>query len=65
MTTQYQLEFFRDPEMVRLESQMYDCKESSNKVRKRLFAENNRNRKLIDDLSRRLDIIERNICKGC
>jgi len=39
-------------------------KETAERVRKKLFAENNRQKRMIDDLSERLEIIERNICKN-
>ncbi len=38
--------------------------ESHNKVRKKLFAENGKLTKRMNELEERLDILERNICKG-
>lgn len=58
----YQLDFFKDDEICRLESEIQACKESSNKVRKRLFAENGSLKKIIADLEQRLVIIEKNLC---
>jgi len=59
-----QFDFFKDPEICVLESEIKDIKNSTDKVRKKLFAENNKQAKLIKELSERLEIIERNICKG-
>lgn len=39
-------------------------RESSDKVRKKLFAENGNLNKIVSDLSIRLEIIERNLCNG-
>jgi len=38
--------------------------ESSHKVRKKLFGENGKLVKRMNELEERLDILERNICKG-
>lgn len=37
---QYQLDLFKDPEICRLEAEIAKTKESNNRVRKKLFAEN-------------------------
>ncbi len=39
-------------------------KESSDKVRKKLFAENGVLKKRVDDLECRMQVIEKNICAG-
>lgn len=60
----YQLDFFKDSNISRLESIIEKNKTSQDKVRRKLFAENNKSCKLIDELSLRLEIIEKGICRG-
>ena len=60
----YQLDFFRDPEICKVEADIRATNESLSRVRKKLFAEHGKHKKLIDDIVMRLEIIERNICRG-
>ncbi len=62
-----QLDFFKTESECEIESlrkEVSDLKKSQDKVRKKLFAENNEHKKIIDDLSDRLYLLERNICLG-
>lgn len=61
--TQYDL-FEGNREVDRLRQDIVALKESQDKVRKKLFAENGKLKKTVDDLATRLEIIERNICKN-
>ncbi len=59
-----QLDFFEpkdDLELLKDELQL--VKESTNKVRKGIFARHNEIAKMLLDISIRLEVIERNICK--
>ena len=62
----YQLDFFnRDAEDVEILRQKIDeTRNSSDKVRKGLFARHNELAKMYVDLSQRLEIMEKNICKN-
>ena len=51
-------------EMDAMRKQCNDIHESTNKVRRKLFAEQGALKKQMYDLSERLAILERNICKG-
>jgi len=56
-----QLDFFKsDIDIMREEFDK--VKGSADRVRKKLFAENGKHAKIIEDLSRRMEIIERHIC---
>lgn len=60
-----QLDFFKTQE--ECENQeirriVIEIKESSNKVRRKLFSENGELKKKVSDLEYRLQILERNIC---
>jgi hypothetical protein len=60
-----QLDFFKTEEQSEIEELRKSfeiVQKSSDKVRKKLFAENGKHAKIIDDLSIRLEIIERNLC---
>lgn len=59
-----QLDLFEENEMVLLRKQINLMKESSEKVRKGLFARHGELAKLYIELDHRLGIIERCICKG-
>lgn len=63
----YQLDLFKSPEeseMDALRKAFKDVKESTDRVRKKLFAENGKLIKQITDLTYRMEVIERNICLG-
>jgi dynactin complex subunit len=53
-----------ESEMDALRLEMAKCKLSCDKVRKKLFSENGALKKEVKELSERLEIIERNICRG-
>jgi hypothetical protein len=59
-----QLDLFEDDEVVLLRQEMQKIKESSEKVRRGMFARHNELAKLWIELDHRLSIIERFICKG-
>lgn len=62
-----QLDFFKTEEqceIAALRMEVERQKESLNKQRKKLFAENGRLTKEIIDLRERLEILERGICQG-
>jgi hypothetical protein len=59
-----QLDFFENDEVLRLKDELRQVKESSDKVRKALFARHGQLAKAYLELHQRLDIIERNICLG-
>lgn len=65
MTVQYDL-FFTKEECERdaLDERMEKVEKSADKVRRKLFAENGALKKMVIDLSNRLEIIERNLCQG-
>ena len=62
-----QFDLFKTKEEVEIEQMREHCEKlskSNEKVRKRLFAENNALNRSMMDLEERLAIIERNICKN-
>lgn len=60
-----QLDFFQPlSEMDILKEEMRQCRASSDKVRKGLFARHNELAKLYMETKNRLDILEMNICKN-
>ncbi len=59
-----QLDLFEDNEVVLLRNEMQRVRESSDKVRKGIFARHNELSRLWLELDHRLGIIERCICKG-
>jgi hypothetical protein len=59
-----QLDFFEESEMSYLKKEVIDIRESTNKVRKSLFARNGELIKKNMELERRLDILEKNICQS-
>lgn len=64
---QIQLDLFQteeECEMIQLRKSINEIHKTTEKVRKKLFAENGANKKIIEELRERLEIIERNICKG-
>jgi hypothetical protein len=62
----YQLDFFKSEEESEIEAlrkEIGAVKNSSDKVRRGLFARNGELTKIVNDLQQRLAIIERNICQ--
>lgn len=59
-----QLDLFEDNEMVLLRNEIQRVRESTDKVRKGLFARHGELAKLYVELDHRLGIIEKCICKG-
>lgn len=60
-----QLDFFEPHnELDLVRSDIKSIKESSNKVRKSMFARHNELAKLLIDINERLEILERNICQN-
>jgi hypothetical protein len=62
-----QLEFWKseaDCEIDSLRKEVCDLKKSQDKIRKSLFARHGEHEKIIQDLSDRLFLLERNICLG-
>lgn len=59
-----QFDFFKDPEICRLEAELALVKESSNKVRKSLFARHNKLQKQLTALQEEHEIFKQNICRG-
>lgn len=64
MQEYYQLDFFKDPEICRLESEVECTKEMANKVRKALFARHNELKRQLDELKEEHEIFKKNICRG-
>lgn len=60
----FQLDFFKDPEISRLEYELAAAKESQNKIRKSLFARHNKLQKQFDELKEEHELFKRNICMG-
>lgn len=62
-----QYDFFKtreESEMDAMRKQCNDTLEMMHKMRKKLFAENGSTKKQLYDVTERLAILERNICKG-
>jgi len=62
----FQLDLFRsdeESEIIELRKEIIAIRESSNKVRKKLFCEHGKLVKRITDQEERLQILERNICR--
>lgn len=59
-----QLDFFESDEMSELKHEMRKLKDSNDRVRKAMFARHGELAKNYFDLLQRLEIIERNICRG-
>jgi hypothetical protein len=62
-----QLDFFKnaeESEMEALRAEFNAVKKSTERVRKGVFVRHNELAKICTDLQSRLDILERNICKG-
>ena len=59
-----QFDFFKDPEICGLEADIDGIRRSTDRVRKKLFAENGKLKQVVEELTIRLDILERHICRG-
>lgn len=59
-----QLDFFQGDDMLIMKDEIRKVRESSDKVRKSLFAKNGEITKQVYDISERLEILERFICRG-
>lgn len=59
-----QLDFWEETEISILKAKVEKVEDSSNKVRKSLFAKNGELTKKINELEERLTLLERNICHG-
>ena len=59
-----QLTFFDDPIDIKNEKKIDRCLENQDKLRKKLFAENNSLKKDIKELKRDLELLKAHICKG-
>jgi hypothetical protein len=59
----YQLEFFRDEDNMITQHKLMRMDESLHRVRKALFARHGQLARNVDDIGRRLEIIERFICR--
>ena len=58
-----QLDFFRDPEICRLEHQIDKIAVSSDKVRKGLYARNNKLQKEVNELREELEFLKSMLCR--
>lgn len=61
---EYQLDFFKDSEICRLESEIKETKESAHRVRKALFARLSELHKKCDDLLHEHEVFKRELCRG-
>ncbi len=59
-----QLHFFPEDEVVTLRMEVQKYKETTDKMRKALFARHGELAKNYLDIHQRLEILERNICQG-
>jgi hypothetical protein len=64
MVKMIQLDFFEQDENLILKDNFRKLKESSERQRKALFARNGELHKKIDDLTARIEILERYICRN-
>ena len=60
----YQLDFFKDPEISRLEAEIESDRESSHKVRKKLFGSMGKLQKMYDEIKADHEIFKRLLCRG-
>jgi len=60
----YQLDLFKDPEICRLEAEIAEAKEGTNRIRKGLFARLNKLEKRYTELEADHEIFKRAICRG-
>ena len=59
-----QLTFITEPIDIRLNREIQEIINRQEKVRKKLFAENNQLKKEVNDLKKDLEFLKANICKG-
>ncbi len=59
-----QLDFFEDTEITHIKQEIEKVKQSSDRVRKGMYAKHGALEKKFQELDDRLGIIERNICKN-
>lgn len=59
-----QTDFFADDDILFMKHEIKKLKESNDRIRKALFAKNGELAKNYLELAERMDIIERNICRG-
>lgn len=64
MSNHIQLEFFRDDDLCRLESELKRAKESQDRVRRGMFARLNKLQSQYDELRLEHEAFKRAICKG-
>jgi len=64
MLIEFQPDLFDREPTERLERKLAEMQESLNRVRKSLYARNNELEKMFFELHTRVDILEKNICKG-
>ncbi len=60
----YQLEFFRDEDDMITQHKLMRMDESLHRVRKSLYAKHGQLYKSVEDIQRRLEILERFICRS-
>jgi hypothetical protein len=58
------LDFFEETDMSVLKAEVAQVRDSCNRVRRKQFAEIGELRRMMIELTQRLEIIERNICNG-
>lgn len=59
-----QLTFFEEPIEIKLEREVQKQTDTLDRMRKKLFAENNLLKKEMKDLKSELEFLKSNICKG-
>ena len=59
-----QLDIFRDDDLITIKNDLKKEKDSKDRMRKALFAQNGEMRKEVKDIASRLEILEKNICNG-
>ena len=59
-----QLTFFEEPLEIKLENEVKKQTQTLDKMRKKLFAENNLLKKQMNDLKEELEFLKSHICKG-
>ena len=59
-----QLELFPEDEVITLRLEVQKMKETTDKMRKALFARHGDLAKYYLDIAQRLEVLEKNICKG-
>ena len=64
MPSLFQLDLFKDPEITRLEAEIEDARERTNRVRKGTYARLNKLQKMYDELYEDHMLFKRHICRG-